>query len=131
MILAQTVPSATSNVGKVNIALRRNHTIRLDYFDSAGQQHHRWGSYVFPAGSWHTVELRERVGVGTGSVRLLVSGTTVVAGTGLDTGAQGVGRFAVGNVFATSAAARGHLYIDDVRTTTTNPVHTGGQRPWT
>src|SRR5437763_5836758 len=79
MNLAQTGPGASSRVGNVSVVLPGvEDPIRLDYVDSVGTQHYLWGNgYVFPTGSWHTVELRETVGAGSGSLALLVDGTTV------------------------------------------------------
>src|SRR5437588_7240802 len=115
--VAQTVPSTSSNVGKVTVVLPADNRIRLDYFDSAGQQHYLWGSYVLPTGGWHKVELRETMGAGSGSLALLVDGTTVVSGSNLDLGPQGLTWFAVGERYAPlDSGTAGHLYIDDVAT---------------
>jgi hypothetical protein len=115
--LAQTVPSTTSNVGKVTVVLPGDNRIRLDYFDSAGQQHYLWGSYVVSRSSWHAVELRETMGAGSGSLALLVDGKTVASGSNLDLGAQGLTWFAVGERYSPpDSGTAGHLYIDDVTT---------------
>jgi hypothetical protein len=120
VVLAQTVPITSSNVGKVDVIVPADDRIRLDYTDSAGQHHFLWGSVAFPAGSWHAVELRETVGAGSGSLALLVDGTPVVSGSSLDLGTQGVTWFAVGERFAPpGSGAAGHLYIDDVTASTT------------
>jgi hypothetical protein len=118
LVLAQTVPSTSSNAGKVNIILTQGRHIRLDYFDSAGTQHSLYGTnYLVSLGSWHTIKLSETVGAGTGSLTLRVDGSTAVSSANLDTGSQGVTRFAVGDEFTTSdAATTGHLYVDDVTT---------------
>jgi hypothetical protein len=123
LILAQTVPSATSNVGKVNVILTPSRTLRLDYFDHAGTQHFLWGKgLALPRGSWHTVELRETVGVGSGSLALLVDGTIVASGSNLDLGTRGLMRFAVGDRYTPSdRGTAGHLYIDDVTTVVSDP----------
>jgi hypothetical protein len=113
--VAQTVPSTTSNVGKVTVLLSADHRLRLDYFDSAGQQHYLWGSFVVPTGGWHTLELRETMGAGSGSLALLVDGTTVSSGSNLDLGPRGLTWFAVGERYASpDSGTAGHLYIDDV-----------------
>jgi hypothetical protein len=113
--VAQTVPSTTSNVGKVTVVLPADNRLRLDYFDSAGQQHYLWGSYAVPTGSWHKVELRETMGAGSGSLALLVDGTTVSSGSTLDLGPQGLTWFAVGERYSPpDSETAGHLYIDDV-----------------
>jgi hypothetical protein len=119
LILAQTVPSTTSNVGKVNVILTPSRTLRLDYFDHAGTQHFLWGrGPAIPRGSWHTLELRETVGVGSGSLTLLVDGSVVVSGSHLDLGTRGLTRFAVGDRYTPSdSGTAGHLYIDDVTAT--------------
>ena len=118
--VAQTVPSTSSNVGKVTVVLLADNRIRLDYFDSAGQQHYLWGSYAVPTGSWHKVELRETMGAGSGSLALLVDGTTVASGSNLDLGTQGVTWFAVGERFSPpGSGTAGHLYIDNVTAATT------------
>jgi hypothetical protein len=117
VVLAQTVPVTSSNVGVIVPADNR---IRLDYTDSAGQHHFLWGSFVVPMGSWHTVELQETVGAGSGSLALLVDGTPVASGSSLDLGTQGVTWFAVGDRFAPpGGGTAGHLYIDDVTAATT------------
>src|SRR5205085_10703365 len=113
--VAQTVPSTTSNVGKVTVVLPADNRLRLDYFDSAGQQHYLWGSYAVPTGSWHKVELRETMGAGSGSLALLVDGTTVASGSNLDLGPQGLTWFAVGERYSPlDSGTAGHLYVDDV-----------------
>src|SRR5205823_14453496 len=115
MNLAQTVPSPSSKAGKVTVVLPGDNRIRLDYFDSAGQQQYLWGNAVVAPGSWHTVELRETVGAGSGSLSLLVDGTTVASGSHLDLGTQGLTWFAVGNRYSpTDGDTAGHLYNDDV-----------------
>jgi hypothetical protein len=120
LVLAQTVPITSSNVGKVDVILPADDRIRLDYTDSAAQHHFLWGGFVVPKGSWHTVELRETVGTGSGSLALLVDGTPVVSGSSLDLGTQGVTWFAVGERFAPpGSGAAGHLSIDDVTASTT------------
>ena len=120
LVLAQTVPITSSTVGKVDVIVPADDRIRLDYTDSAGQHHFLWGGFVVPKGSWHTVELRETVAAGSGSLALLVDGTTVSSGSNLDLGTQGVTWFAVGERFAIpGGAAAGHLYIDDVTASTT------------
>ena len=58
VVLAQTLPVTSSNVGKVDVIVPADDRIRLDYTDSAGQHHFLWGGFVVPKGSWHTVELR-------------------------------------------------------------------------
>ena len=118
--VAQTVPSTSSNVGKVTVVLPADNRLRLDYFDSAGQQHSLWGSDAVPPGDWHKVELRETMGAGSGSLALLVDGTTVASGSNLDLGTQGVTWFAVGERFSPPGSSpAGHLYVDDVTTTST------------
>jgi hypothetical protein len=120
LVLAQTAPITSSNAGKVDVIVPADNRIRLDYTDSAGQQHFLWGSFAVPTGSWHTVELRETVGAGTGSLALLVDGNIVSGGSNLDLGTQGVTWFAVGERFAPpGSGAAGHLYIDDVAASTT------------
>jgi hypothetical protein len=122
LVLAQTVPSTSSNAGKVNIILTQDRHIRLDYFDSAGTQHSLYGTnYLVSLGSWHSIELSETVGAGTGRLTLRVDGSTAVSSSTLDMGSQGVTRFAVGDEFTTSdAATTGHLYVDDVTTTSSS-----------
>jgi hypothetical protein len=120
LVVAQTVPITTSNVGKVDVTVPGDNMLRLDYFDSAGQQHYLWGSFAVPTGSWHAVELRETVGAGSGSLALLVDGNIVAGGSNLDLGTQGVTWFAVGEEFSPSGSGTaGHLYIDDVTAATT------------
>jgi hypothetical protein len=119
LILAQTAPRAASNVGKVNVILTPSRTLRLDYFDSTGQQHYLWSKgYVLGRGSWHTVELRETVGAGSGSLALLVDGRAVVSGRRLDTGTQGLRWLVVGDRYtAPDSGTAGHLYLDDLTAT--------------
>jgi hypothetical protein len=120
LVVAQTVPSTTSNVGKVDVTVPGDNSIRLDYFDSAGQQHYLWGRFAVPRGGWHAVELRETVGAGSGSLALLVDGNTVASGSNLDLGTQGLTWFAVGEEYSPpGSGTAGHLYIDDVTASTT------------
>ena len=120
LVLAQTAPITSSNVGKVDVIVPADNRIRLDYTDSAGQHHFLWGSFVVPTGSWHAVELRETVGAGSGSLALLVDGTIVASGSNVDLGTQGVTWFAVGERFAPpGSGTAGHLFIDDVAASTT------------
>jgi hypothetical protein len=120
LVLAQTVPRTSSKVGKVDVTVPADNRIRLDYFDSAGRQHYLWGRVAVPRHSWHTVELRETVGVGSGSLALLLDGTTVSSGSTLDLGRQGVTRFALGEEYAPPGRGyAGHLYIDNVTATAT------------
>jgi hypothetical protein len=121
LVLAQTVPITSSNVGKVDVILPADGHIRLDYTDSAKLQHNLFGSFVVPTGGWHTVAVSETVGAGSGSLALLVDGTTVVSRSNLDLGTQGVTKFAVGEIFSPRGGSTpaGHLYIDDVTATTT------------
>jgi hypothetical protein len=114
--LAQTVPSTSSNAGKVTVVLPADNRLRLDYFDSAGRQHYLRGKGpVLPRSSWHTVELRETVGAGSGSLALLVDGNIVASGSHLDLGPQGLTSFAVGERYSPpDSGTAGHLYIDDV-----------------
>src|SRR5437868_3414032 len=110
LILAQTVSSTSASAGTLNSILTQGRHIGLDYFDSSGTQHSLYGvKYPVSLGSWHTVELSETVGAGTGSLTLLVDGSTAVSHANLDTGSQGVTRFAVGDEFTTptSTASRG------------------------
>ena len=118
LVLAQTVPLTSSKVGKVDVILPADNRIRLDYFDSAGHQQVLGGGFVVPRGSWHTVELRETVGAGSGSLALLVDGTSVAGGSNLYLGTQGLTGFAVGEQFSPpGSGTAGHLYIDNVTTT--------------
>jgi hypothetical protein len=120
VVLAQTVPSISSKVGKVDVTLPADNRIRLDYVNSAGHQHYLWGHLVVPRRSWHTVELRETVGAGSGSLALLVDGNTVSSGSNLDLGTQGVTWFAVGEEYAPRGRGyAGHFYIDNVTATAT------------
>ena len=120
LVLAQTVPLTSSKVGKVDVILPADNRIRLDYVDSAGHQQFLAGSFVVPKGSWHTVELRETVGAGSGSLALLVDGASVSGGNTLNLGTQGLTWFAVGERFSPAGSGTaGHLYIDNVTTTST------------
>jgi hypothetical protein len=120
VVLAQTVPLPSSNAGKVSVTIPPDNRIRLDYFDSAGLQHYLYGSFVVPKGSWHTVELRETVGAGSGSLALLVDGTTAASASNLDLGTKGVTGFALGEEHAPgNPGLAGHLYFDNVTATAT------------
>jgi hypothetical protein len=120
LVLAQTVPLISSKVGKVDVTLPADNRIRLDYFNSAGRQHYLWGRLAVPRGSWHTVQLRETVGTGSGSLALLVDGTTVASRGNLKLGPRGVTRFAVGEEYAPPGRGyAGQLYIDNVTATST------------
>ena len=122
LVLAQTVPSTSSRVGKVvgqvDVILPADNRIRLDYVDSAGHRQFLGGRFAVPQGSWHAVELRETVGAGSGSLTLLVDGTSVSGGSQLYLGTQGVTWFAVGEEYSPpGSGTAGHLYIDDVTAT--------------
>jgi hypothetical protein len=120
VVLAQTVPLISSKVGKVDVTLPADNRIRLDYFDSAGRQHYLWGRVAVPRHSWHTVRLRETMGAGSGSLALLVDGTTVASRSNLDLGPRGVTRFAVGEEYASPGRGyAGNFYIDNVTATST------------
>jgi hypothetical protein len=120
LVLAQTIPIISSKVGKVDVTLPADNRIRLDYVNSAGHQHYLWGHLAVPRSSWHTVELRETVGAGSGSLALLVDGTTVSSGSSLDLGPRGLTRFAVGKEYAPPGHGyAGHFYIDNVTATAT------------
>jgi hypothetical protein len=104
LVLAQTVPLTSSKVGKADVTIPADNRIRLDYFDSAGQQHYLWGRFVVPKGS----------------LALLVDGTTVASGSNLDLGTKGLTWFAVGEEHAPgNSGIAGHLYIDNVTATAT------------
>jgi hypothetical protein len=118
LVVAQTVPSTTSKVGKVDVTMPGDNRIRLDYFDSAGQQHYLWGRFAVPRRGWHAVKLRETVGADSGSLALLVDGNTEASGSKLDLGTHGLTWFAVGEEYAPPGRGyAGHLYIDDVTAT--------------
>jgi hypothetical protein len=116
LVVAQTVPSTTSKVGKVNVTIPADNRIRLDYFDREGRQHYLWGhGRALPRGSWHRVELRETIGAGSSRLTLLVDGTTVASRDKLALGRRGVTWFAVGEEYAPPGRGyAGRLYIDDV-----------------
>jgi hypothetical protein len=123
LVLAQTVPSPSSRVGKVDVIVPANNRIRLDYFDRAGRQHYLWGRFAVPRGGWHTVELRETMGAGSGSLALLVDRHTAASGSNLDLGRRGLTWFAVGEEYAPPGRGyAGRLYIDDVTATSTPGV---------
>jgi hypothetical protein len=116
LVLAQTVPRTSSRVGKVDVIIPADNRIRLDYFDRAGRQQYLWGhGLAVPRGSWHTVELRETMGAGSGSLTLLVDGKIVASRSKVALGRQGVTWFAVGEEYAPPGRGyAGRLYIDDV-----------------
>jgi hypothetical protein len=120
LVLAQTVPIPSSKVGKVDVIVPANNRIRLDYFDRAGRQHYLWGRFAVPRGSWHTVELRETMGAGSGSLALLVDRHTAARGSKLDLSTRGLTWLAVGEEYAPPGRGyAGRLYIDDVTATAT------------
>ena len=120
LVLAQTVPRTSSKVGKVDVTIPADNRIRLDYIDSAGHQHYLWGRLAVAKHSWHTVDLRETVGAGSGGLALLVDGKTVSSGSNLDLGRQGVTWFALGQEYAPRGRGyAGHFYIDNVTATST------------
>jgi hypothetical protein len=58
------------------------------------------------------------VGAGSGSLTLLVDGTSVSGGSNLNLGTRGLTWFAVGERFSPpSSGTAGHLYIDNVTAT--------------
>jgi hypothetical protein len=115
LVLAQTVPSTSASMGKVDATIPADNRIRLDYVDSAGHQHVLRGRFVVPRRGWHTVELRETMDAGSGSLALLMDRHTAASGGKLDLGTQGVTWFAVGEEYAPPGRGyAGHLYVDDV-----------------
>ena len=117
MVLAQTMPTfpATSNAGKVSLSMSSSGGLLLDYFDSAGAQHYVYSNATLPIGSWHTIDVTETVGAGTGSLNLYMDGVLEGQGASLDTGSQPLTYFAVGNEYTpTDPNTLGHIYIDDV-----------------
>jgi hypothetical protein len=120
LVLAQTVSSTSSTVGKVDVILPADNRIHLDYVDSAEHQQVLGGRFVVPSVNWHTVALHETVGAGRGSLTLLVDGTSVSGGSQLYLGTQGLAWFAVGERFSPpGSGTAGHLYIDNVTATST------------
>jgi hypothetical protein len=102
------------------IAIIGHLRIRLDYFDRAGRQHHLWGRFAVPRGRWHTVELRETVGAGSGSLAWLVDRHIAASGSKLDLGTRGLTWFAVGEEYAPPGRGyAGHHFIDNVTATPT------------
>jgi hypothetical protein len=64
------------------------------------------------------VELRETLGVGRGSLALLLDRQTAARGSKLDLGTRGLTWFAVGEVYAPPGRGyAGHLFIDNVTAT--------------
>jgi hypothetical protein len=64
------------------------------------------------------VELRETLGVGRGSLALLVDRQTAARGSKLDLGTRGLTWFALGEEYAPPGRGyAGHLYIDNVTAT--------------
>jgi hypothetical protein len=123
VVLAQTVPRSSSRVGKVDVIVPADNRIRLDYIDSARHHRYLWGRFAIPRRSWHTVELRETVGPGSGSLALLVDRRTAAHGSKLALGTQGVTWFALGEEYAPPGRGyAGRLYIDDVTATSTPGV---------
>jgi hypothetical protein len=117
LVLAQLLPSPSTSVGKVNVVLSDSNTIRIDYVDSTGIQRYLYGNPV-SKGAWHTIDVWESIGAGSGALTLKVDGTTNASGTSLDLGRTGVGSVMIGAQFSPpNAGTTGHLYVDDVSTT--------------
>lgn len=115
VVVAQSVANTHSKIGKVDVTLPANRAIRLDYFDRAGRQHYLYGKSIVSRGVWHTVDVQETVGAGTGSLKLLVDGMVVAHGAGLDVGRRGITWIAVGDKYTpTNTGTSGHLYVDNV-----------------
>jgi hypothetical protein len=115
--VGQALSTSTATVGKASIIVPADRRIRIDYTNSAGSTTSLSGNTVLSLNAWHSVELRETVGAGTGKLTLLLDGVTVASGASLDLGSQGVGWFAVGDKSApTNSSIAGHLYLDDVLT---------------
>jgi hypothetical protein len=128
LVLAKLLPSPSSSVGKVNVVLSDSNTIRIDYVDSTGTQRYLYGNTV-SKGAWHTIDISETIGMGSGAVTLMVDGTTNASGTSLDLGAIGVGSVMIGAQYSPpNAGTTGHLYVDDVSATGTTVQ--SGQLPW-
>jgi len=115
MVLAQTLPNSSSNLGKVSLEMSSAGTLYLDYVDSAGAQHFLYSSASLQIGKWYSLALEEDVGAGTGALRLLVNGASVISASAIDTGSNPITYFAVGDEYTpVDAGTAGHLYIDDV-----------------
>ena len=116
MVLAQTQAlGATGGAGKVNVILGGNGNLELDYTNSLGAQNYVYSHAALTPGSWHTIDLQEAVGVGTGYLALYFDGKPVATASAIDLGAQPVGYFAVGEEYAPNdAAIAGSMYIDDL-----------------
>ena len=110
------------------MTLSDSNLIRIDYIDSTGTQQYLYGDAV-STGAWHTIDVFESVGVGTGAITLKVDGTTTASGSNLDLGALGVGSFLIGAQYSPpDAGTTGHLYVDDV--TASGTTVQSGQLPW-
>ena len=132
MILAQTLPTfpASSNAGKVSLSLSSSGGLLLDYWDSAGAQHYVYSNATVPKGSWHTIDVLEQVGAGTGSLAIYMDGLLEGNASGIDTGSQPVTYFAVGSEYTpTDPNTLGHMYIDDVSTSAGWGCHQHQRQP--
>ena len=124
VVLAQTqsVQPTSDQMGKVALVLTGgNLALHLDYVDSSGIQKTFWPSGTpLTYGAWHTIQVQDTVGSGTGgSLSLSLDGHLIGDLDGLDTGSSGVGYFAVGDEFnSQDVRIAGHLYIDNISTST-------------
>ncbi len=87
LLLARAAPSSTALAGKVDLVMNGSGSLFLDYFTGAGVRAYLWTSAAPLAhGVWHTLELRQSVGASTGTLQLLLDGTTIGQANGLNLG---------------------------------------------
>ena len=118
MVLAQTQAVGSSGPGKVDLIVGGgSDDLFLDYVDSAGAQQYVYSDASLSPGSWHSIDLENAVGAGTGYLALYLDGSPVATAAAIDTGTQPVGYVAVGDEYSPDdSAISGHLYVDDVDT---------------
>lgn len=120
MVLAQTLPgnSSQTSAGKVSLVLSGSGNLVVDYWTSSGVQSYVYTGATLTPGKWHTIDLQDTVGAGTGALVLSVDGSAVGSATNIDTGTQPITYFAVGDEYTPlDSLTTGHIYIDDVATT--------------
>ena len=118
LVLANTTPDGAS------LILTASGNLLLDYADSVGAHHYVYTSATLSPGASHSVGLAESMSSGTsGAVTLTIDGTVVGSSSNIDLGIEPVIAFSVGNEYTPpDLATRGHIYVDDVRSTPSGPA---------
>jgi hypothetical protein len=117
LVLANTTPDGAS------LILTASGNLFLDYADSGGSHHYIYTSGILTSGAWHSIVLGGTMGSqSSGALSLTVDGLVVASSSNIGLGTEPVVGFSVGNEYTPpDPSTRGHIYIDDVRSTPAGP----------